>query len=40
MHTSMEAVSGEQNKGGAMINEVLVVGNIIFWILFGYMIWR
>jgi len=40
MHTSMEAVSGGQNEGGAMINEVLVVGNIIFWILFAYMIWR
>jgi hypothetical protein len=36
----MEAASGGQNEGGAMINEVLVVGNITFWILFAYMIWR
>ncbi len=27
-------------RGGAMINEVLIAGGIVFWALFGYMIWR
>jgi hypothetical protein len=40
MHTSMEAASGGQNEGGAMINEALIAGGIVFWALFGYMIWR
>jgi hypothetical protein len=40
MNTSIEAAGGGQNEGGAMINEVLVVGSIVFWILFAYMIWR
>ena len=40
MHTSMEAASGGQNEGGAMINEVLIAGGFLIWILFGYMIWR